>query len=79
MKTADQIKYNCEGDIGEEQKVSYKESHMWWLMYLSCVKVPKILPYQTEKVTTIWTVRQVLLGKSLDFVFLYLIASRLVQ
>lgn len=31
MKITDKIKYNCKGDIGEELRWVYKESHTGWL------------------------------------------------
>lgn len=51
------------GDTGEEPRWVCKELQMRWHTYLCCIKVTVILPYQTENVTTIWTVRYVLLGK----------------
>lgn len=44
MKTGDEIKYNSKGDIGEEAKWVPKESRMWRLTYLWCIKVTDILP-----------------------------------
>lgn len=47
------------GDTGGEPRWVCKQLQMRWHTYLCCIKVTVILPYQTENVTTIWTIRYV--------------------